>query len=153
MRVVIQRVKKAEVSVEGTVIGKVGLGYLVLLGVGEGDDEQTVRTYADKMLKLRIFADENGKTNKSLADVGGGLLIVSQFTLYADCRKGNRPSFVKAGTPERAKELYEYFTAYCTEQGYEAQTGEFGAHMEISLVNDGPFTIVLDESLAAGHTA
>ncbi len=147
MRLVIQRVKRAEVAVFGEYRGRIGQGYVALLGVGEEDDEQTVRLYADKMLKLRIFADENGKTNRALADVGGGLMLISQFTLYADCRKGNRPSFTKAGEPKRAKELYEFFAAYLREKGVDVVTGEFGAHMEISLVNDGPFTIVLDESL------
>ena len=147
MRLVIQRVKRAEVAVFGEYRGRIGQGYVALLGVGEEDDEQTARLYADKMLKLRIFADENGKTNRALADVGGGLMLISQFTLYADCRKGNRPSFTKAGEPKRAKELYEFFAAYLIEKGVDVVTGEFGAHMEISLVNDGPFTIVLDESL------
>lgn len=149
MKLVIQRVKRAEVSVGGTVIGAIKSGFVVLLGVGAEDTEETVRLYADKMLRLRIFADENGKTNLALSEVKGELLIISQFTLYADCRKGNRPSFVKAGDPGRAEELYQYFTAYCRDKAAKVEMGEFGAHMEVSLVNDGPFTVVLDESLAA----
>ncbi len=147
MRLVIQRVTKAEVSVEGVVRGRIGQGYVVLLGVGAEDEEKTARVYADKLLKLRIFADESGRTNRSLADVGGEVMVVSQFTLYADCKKGSRPSFIRAGEPARARELYEYFVAYLKEKGVTAATGEFGAHMEVSLVNDGPFTIILDESL------
>lgn len=147
MRLVIQRVTSASVAIEGEVVGAIGKGYLVLLGVGKGDTEQTADFYIDKMLKLRIFADENGKTNLSLADVGGELLIVSQFTLYADCSHGNRPSFIYAGGPEEANRLYEYFVAKCRERVAKTETGRFGADMAVSLVNDGPFTIVLDENL------
>lgn len=147
MRLVIQRVTSASVEVEGKVIGSIGRGYMVLLGVGQKDDEQIARQYAEKLLKLRIFEDENGKTNRSLADVEGELLIISQFTLYADCRHGNRPSFTGAGAPQEANRLYEYFVKYCRERVAKVETGEFGADMKVSLVNDGPFTIVLDESI------
>lgn len=147
MRLVIQRVTSASVAVGGEIVGAVGKGYLVLLGVGKDDTEQTADFYIDKMLKLRIFADGNGKTNLSLSDVGGGLLIVSQFTLYADCSHGNRPSFTNAGGAAQAERLYEYFAQRCRERVPDTQTGRFGADMEVSLVNDGPFTIVLDENL------
>lgn len=148
MKLVIQRVTKASVEIEGTFVGAIGKGCLVFLGVGEGDTEQTVQLYADKLLKLRLFADEAGKTNLSIREIGGGLLIVSQFTLYADCRKGNRPSFTKAGKPEDAKRLYEAFISYCKKQIPIVETGEFGAEMQVNLVNDGPFTVILGEELA-----
>lgn len=151
MRLVIQRVTSASVTIGGESVGAIGKGYLVLLGVGKGDTEQTADFYIEKMLKLRIFADENGKTNLSLADVGGGLLIVSQFTLYADCSHGNRPSFIDAGNAEEANRLYEYFAAKCRERVAKVETGRFGADMAVSLVNDGPFTIVLDETLVNRH--
>ncbi len=151
MRLVIQRVTEASVEVEGKIIGQIGKGFLVLLGVGKEDTEETARFYLEKMLKLRIFADENGKTNRSLADVSGELLVISQFTLYADCRHGNRPSFTDAGNAETANALYEYFVAECRKQVARVETGEFGADMKVSLVNDGPFTIVLDENLMAGR--
>lgn len=147
MKLVIQRVTSASVEVEGKVIGSIGRGFLVLLGVGQEDNEQIAQQYAEKLLKLRIFEDENGKTNRSLADVEGELLIISQFTLYADCRHGNRPSFTGAGAPQEANRLYEYFVNYCRERVAKVETGEFGADMKVSLVNDGPFTIVLDESI------
>ncbi len=151
MRLVIQRVKEASVEVEGKIIGQIGQGLLVLLGVGKEDTEETARFYLEKLLKLRIFADENGKTNRSLADVAGDLLVISQFTLYADCRHGNRPSFTDAGNAEIANDLYEYFVSECRKQVAKVETGEFGADMKVSLVNDGPFTIVLDENLIAGR--
>lgn len=147
MRLVIQRVASASVEVDGQVVGSIGKGLLVLLGVGREDTEQTADTYADKLLKLRIFEDENGKTNLSLADVGGELLVISQFTLYADCTHGNRPSFIDAGGPEEAARLYGYFAEKCRERAKKVDTGIFGADMKVSLVNDGPFTIVLDETL------
>ena len=134
-------------TVEGQVIGQIGKGYLVLIGVGENDTKELADRYIKKMLGLRIFEDENGKTNLSLKDVGGSLLLVSQFTLYANCRKGNRPSFTEAGNPELAEELYEYIIAQCRKEIPEVQTGSFGAHMKVSIVNDGPFTILLDENL------
>lgn len=144
MKLVIQRVTEASVSIEENCVGKIGRGYLVLLGVGEGDNEEIAEKMFEKMMKLRIFEDEDGKTNCSIRDVKGELLIVSQFTLYADCRKGNRPSFIKAGKPDRAKELYEYFLQLAEERYGSCEHGEFGADMQVSLCNDGPFTIVLD---------
>ena len=147
MKFIIQRASEASVTVEGQVIGQIGKGYLVLIGVGENDTKELADRYIKKMLGLRIFEDENGKTNLSLKDVGGSLLLVSQFTLYANCRKGNRPSFTEAGNPELAEELYEYIIAQCRKEIPEVQTGSFGAHMKVSLVNDGPFTILLDENL------
>jgi len=145
MRIVIQRVKRASVSVEEKVVGSIQKGFLVLIGVGQGDDEATADKYMKKLLGLRIFEDENGKTNKSLADVDGQLLMVSQFTLYANCKKGNRPSFVEAGKPDMAEELYEYMVAKAREQVPVVETGVFGAEMEVSLVNDGPFTVILED--------
>ena len=145
MRIVIQRVKRASVSVEEKVVGSIQKGFLVLIGVGQGDDEATADKYMKKLLGLRIFEDENGKTNKSLADVDGQLLMVSQFTLYANCKKGTRPSFTEAGEPHRAEELYEYMVAKSREQVPVVETGVFGAEMEVSLVNDGPFTVILED--------
>ena len=144
MKFVIQRVKEASVQVEQEVIGEIKKGYLVLIGVSDSDTEQVADRMIKKMIGLRIFEDENGKTNLSLADVGGGLLLVSQFTLYANCKKGNRPSFIEAGAPDKANELYEYVIRECKKTVPEVQTGSFGAEMEVSLVNDGPFTILLD---------
>ena len=144
MKFVIQRVRHASVAVEGEVIGKIGRGYMVLIGVSDTDDEAIADKMLDKMLKLRINMDEEGKTNLSLADVGGELLLISQFTLYANCRKGNRPSFIDAGSPEHANALYEYIIARCKEQVPVVEKGSFGAEMEVELVNDGPFTILLD---------
>lgn len=145
MKIVIQRVLKADVTVDEKVIGKIGKGYLILFGVGENDTEEELPKYVDKIVKMRIFADENGKTNLSIKDVNGQMLIVSQFTLYADCRKGNRPSFVHAGEPAKANMLYERFVELMREQIEVVETGEFGADMQVSLVNDGPFTIILDD--------
>lgn len=144
MRFVIQRVTESSVAVDHAVIGRIGKGFMVLIGVSEDDTEETADKLVKKMIGLRIFEDENGKTNLSLADVGGGLLLISQFTLYANCRKGNRPSFIEAGSPEKANALYEYIIAKCREQVPVVETGAFGAEMKVSLVNDGPFTIVLD---------
>ena len=144
MRFVIQRVKEASVQAEQEVIGEIKKGYLVLIGVSDSDTEQVADRMIKKMIGLRIFEDENGKTNLSLADVGGGLLLASQFTLYANCKKGNRPSFIEAGSPDKANELYEYVIRECKKSVPEVQTGRFGAEMEVSLVNDGPFTILLD---------
>ena len=146
MKLVIQRVLNASVSVDQKVIGEIKKGYVILLGIGKEDTKETADAYLQKMLKLRIFEDEHGKTNLSLADVQGELLIISQFTLYADASKGNRPNFLNAAGPEIAEELYEYFVQRCKEAGYPVQTGSFGADMKVSLINDGPFTIVLDES-------
>lgn len=144
MRVLIQRVLEAKVEVEGNCIGKIGKGYLVLFGVAEGDTKEMADKLFDKMVKLRIFPDENGKSNLSLKDVEGELLVVSQFTLYADCKKGNRPSFINAGNPDMANEMYEYFLSLAREELGKVECGEFGADMKVSLVNDGPFTVLLD---------
>lgn len=144
MKAVVQRVAHAEVTAEGEVIGSIGRGFLLLLGVSDTDTEQTADKMADKICKLRIFEDENGKTNLSLSDVGGELLVISQFTLYADCRKGNRPSFIKAGTPKMANRLYEYFISRCRQHVEKVEHGSFGADMKVELLNDGPFTLALD---------
>ncbi len=145
MRAVIQRVLSASCEVEGSTTGKIDNGLLILLGAAADDTERECEKLADKISKLRIFADENGKTNLSVADVDGGLLVISQFTLLADCHKGNRPSFVKAGPPDKANELYERIMQLLEESsGRKVERGIFGADMKISLVNDGPFTIVLD---------
>ena len=146
MRFVIQRVNRASVSAEGRVLGQIGKGFMVLAGVCETDTKETADKMIAKMAKLRIFDDENGKTNLDINTVGGSLLIVSQFTLYADCRKGNRPSFIKAGDPQRAEELYEYILKKAQEFVPDVQRGEFGAHMKIDLENDGPFTVILDSA-------
>ncbi len=143
MRFVIQRVTEAKVDIEGKTVGSIGRGLLVLIGVGAKDSEEVADKMVKKLLGLRIFADENGKTNLALQDVDGQLLLISQFTLYADCRKGNRPSFTQAGAPEEANRLYEYIIRKCRESAH-VETGEFGADMAVSLVNDGPFTILLD---------
>ena len=150
MRFIIQVVSKADVKIEGRVKGSIDKGFVVLVGACEGDTEEIADKMVKKMLGLRIFPDENGKTNLSLSDVGGSLLIVSQFTLYADCRKGNRPSFIRAGAPEEAERLYEYVVAKCRESQVEVQTGEFGADMQVSLTNEGPFTIILDSEEIMG---
>ena len=144
MRFVIQRVKQASVQVNGESVGSIKKGYLVLIGVSDTDTETVADKLVKKMIGLRIFEDENGKTNLSLADVGGSLLLVSQFTLYANCRKGNRPSFTEAGAPDRAEALYRYIIDECKKSVPEVQTGIFGAEMEVGLINDGPFTILLD---------
>lgn len=144
MKLVIQRVSHASVTVDGTVIGKIGKGYLVLIGVGRDDTREDADRLIKKMIQLRIFEDENGKINKSLKDVNGELLLVSQFTLYADCRHGNRPGFTDAGNPELARELYEYMIAACRKLVPVVEQGEFGADMKVELLNDGPFTIILE---------
>lgn len=144
MRIVLQRVTSASVTVDGVVTGKIGTGYLVLLGVGQGDTEEDCRRLADKIIKLRIFSDENDKINLDLSQMGGSLLVVSQFTLYADCRKGNRPNFIQAGKPDEAERLYEYFVEYCRSKGQHVETGVFGGDMKVELLNDGPFTVILE---------
>ena len=146
MRFLIQRVSEASVTIDGSTAGQIGRGFLVLIGACEGDDEAVCDKLVKKLLGLRIFQDENGKTNLSLDAVGGSLLLVSQFTLYADCRKGNRPSFLRSGSPQRAEELYDYIVKKCRESGVPVETGEFGADMKVALVNDGPFTIWLDSA-------
>lgn len=144
MRAVVQRVGEAAVSVAGEVTGKIGRGYLVLLGVGAADTAVEADRLWAKLAALRINEDASGKTNLALADVDGSVLVVSQFTLYADCRRGRRPSFTDAGDPSHAEELYEYFCGLVRRDLGHVETGRFGAHMQVSLVNDGPFTIVLD---------
>ena len=144
MKLVIQRVQEASVSVDQKVVGKIGHGFMVLLGVSQTDTEEIADKMIQKLLKLRIFEDENGKTNLDIKSVNGELLIISQFTLYADCRHGNRPSFIGAGTPDQANALYEYFLSQCRKEIPVVEQGIFGAHMMVSLINDGPFTIVLD---------
>ena len=147
MKFVIQRVKQASVKVEGSVIGEIEKGYLVLIGVSDKDTEAVAEKMIKKMIGLRIFEDAEGKTNLSLADVGGSLLLVSQFTLYANCKKGNRPSFIEAGAPDKANQLYEYIIEESKKSVSVVQTGRFGAEMEVSLINDGPFTILLDSEM------
>ncbi|MCI9526899.1 MAG: D-tyrosyl-tRNA(Tyr) deacylase [Lachnospiraceae bacterium] len=146
MKFLIQRVKQASVSTEAQTIGKIGKGFLVFIGVSQEDTQEIADKMIRKLLGMRIFEDENGKTNLSLADVSGQLLLISQFTLYADCKKGNRPSFIKAGNPELAENLYEYIVSECKKKIPIVQTGSFGANMEVTLLNDGPFTIILDSS-------
>lgn len=145
MKLVIQRVAKAQVEVDEKIVGKISKGYLVLFGVKEGDTIEQADALADKLCKLRIFEDENEKMNLSINDIDGELLIVSQFTLYANCEKGNRPSFVEAMEPKRANEIYEYFVERCKEKVRKVEKGVFGAHMKVSLLNDGPVTIVLEK--------
>lgn len=144
MRIVLQRVKHASVTVDETVIGAIQEGFLILLGVCNTDTEEITDKMIDKVCKLRIFQDENGKTNRSLADVGGSILMVSQFTLYADCSQGNRPGFTGAGSPEHANRLYEHAIERCRQHVAVVEHGEFGADMKVELLNDGPFTLVLD---------
>jgi D-tyrosyl-tRNA(Tyr) deacylase len=144
MRAVLTRVKSASVSIGGETVGKIGQGFLILLGVGPEDTKETCRYLAEKALSLRIFEDENGKMNRSLEDVGGQVLVVSQFTLYGNCRKGRRPSFVGAAGPELGNALYEQFLADCESLGYPPQHGQFGADMQVESVNDGPVTLILD---------
>jgi len=146
MKFVIQRVNSASVKIDNRIAGSIGKGLLIFFGASASDNEEMLPKFVDKILKLRIFADENDKTNLSIKDVNGELLIVSQFTLYADCRKGNRPSFINAGAPDNANYLYEKFVLLCREQIDKVATGEFGANMKVSLENDGPFTIILDSA-------
>ena len=147
MKFVIQRVKQASVKVEGSVIGEIEKGYLVLIGVSDKDTEAVADKMIKKMIGLRIFEDAEGKTNLSLADVGGSLLLVSQFTLYANCKKGNRPSFIEAGAPDKANQLYEYIIEESKKSVSVVQTGRFGAEMEESLIKEGPFTIWLETAM------
>ena len=144
MRFVIQRVTEASVEIDGRIVGSTGKGLMVLIGVSGSDTKEIADKMIRKMTALRIFEDEEGKTNLSLDAVGGGLLLISQFTLYANCKKGNRPSFIEAGPPEMAEELYEYIIARCSESVPQTQRGSFGAEMKVSLINDGPFTVILD---------
>ena len=144
MKFVIQRVSSASVAVDGNMIGKINKGFMVLIGVSNSDTKEIADKMIKKMIGLRIFEDENGKTNLALADVDGSLLLISQFTLYANCKKGNRPRFIEAGAPALAEELYEYIISKCKESIPVVEKGSFGADMKVSLVNDGPFTVVLD---------
>jgi D-tyrosyl-tRNA(Tyr) deacylase len=144
MRFIIQRVTQAQCEVAGTITGHISQGFCVLIGVSETDTKEIADKMIKKMINLRIFSDAEGKTNLSLHDVNGSLLLISQFTLYANCRKGNRPSFTAAGNPTLANELYEYIIEQCRREITNVQTGIFGADMQISLTNDGPFTIILD---------
>ena len=146
MKFVIQRVNNADVTVDNKIVGSIGKGFLILFGAYETDTADMLPKFVDKIVKLRIFADENGKTNLSITDVGGELLIVSQFTLYADCKRGNRPSFIRAGAPDMAENLYKYIIARCKEHIDIVEQGEFGADMKVELVNDGPFTVILDSN-------
>lgn len=146
MKFVLQRVLDAQVEVDGKVVGKIGKGYLLLVGVTQDDTKEIADKMIEKVSRLRIFEDENGKINLSIDQVGGEILVISQFTLCADCRKGNRPSFVNAGNPEMAESLYEHILTRCSELFKNTQKGIFGAEMKVSLVNDGPFTLVLDSN-------
>lgn len=144
MRFVIQRVLESSVSVDGQVVGKIGKGFMVLVGVGAGDTREIADKMIKKLIGMRIFEDENGKTNLNLESVGGELLLISQFTLYADCKRGNRPGFTDAGAPDLAEELYEYIISECKKSVPVVERGVFGADMKVSLINDGPFTVILD---------
>lgn len=146
MKFVIQRVTKASVTIDGNVSGKIENGFMVLIGVCEEDTKEIADKLVKKLIGLRIFADSEGKTNLSIKDVNGQLLLVSQFTLYADCKKGNRPSFIKAGSPEHAEKIYDYIVELCKNEIEVVETGEFGADMKVELINDGPFTIILDSA-------
>ncbi len=145
MKIVVQRVKNAQVEVEEKTVGKIGKGFLVLLGVTHNDTKEQADYLVKKLCKLRVFTDENDKMNLGLKDIQGELLIVSQFTLYADCSQGNRPSFIEAAKPEQANELYEYFCAECEKNDIRVEKGIFGADMKVSLLNDGPVTIILEK--------
>jgi D-tyrosyl-tRNA(Tyr) deacylase len=144
MKIVLQRVSSAAVRVDGQIIGSIDRGYVVLLGIGANDSKEQVDRMVDKIMKLRIFPDADGKTNLSIGDVSGEVLVISQFTLYADCKKGNRPSFTDAGSPVLSEELYEYFIEACNGKFGRVAHGKFGADMKVELVNDGPFTIILE---------
>lgn len=144
MKFVIQRVSEARVDIGGKTVGKIGKGLMVLIGIGRDDTRETADRYLKKLLGLRIFEDEDGRTNLSLSDVGGELLLISQFTLYANCRKGNRPSFIEAGPPGMAEPLYQYIIDRAKEHVPVVEQGEFGADMQVSLTNEGPFTVVLE---------
>ena len=150
MKFVVQRVAHASVTVDDTVCGKINKGFMVLIGVGKDDDETIADKMVSKLIHMRIFEDENGKTNLALKDVGGQLLLISQFTLYANCKKGNRPSFTDAGSPDKANALYEYIISKCREEIEVVEKGIFGAEMKVELLNDGPFTVLLDSDEILG---
>ena len=145
MKLVIQRVKNAKVEVDEKVVGKIENGFMVLIGIRKGDTKKEADYLVKKLINLRVFEDENGKMNLNIKSVGGSLLLVSQFTLYADTSSGNRPSFINAAKPDMANELYEYFCSQCAKEGIHVEKGVFGAHMEVSLLNDGPVTIMLEK--------
>lgn len=151
MKFVVQRVSYASVTVEGKICGKIDKGFMVLIGVGQNDDEAIADKMVSKLINMRIFEDENGKTNLALKDVGGQLLLVSQFTLYANCKKGNRPSFTDAGSPDKANALYEYIIEKCREEIAIVEKGIFGAEMKVELLNDGPFTVILNSDEILGE--
>ena len=153
MRFLIQRVNRACVSVEEQVIGEIGEGFLVFIGISDSDTMEIANKMVKKLIDLRIFRDESGRTNLDLKTVGGQLLLISQFTLYADCKKGNRPSFIKAGSPEKANDLYKYIVKLCKQEIAVVEEGSFGAEMKVSLTNDGPFTVLLDSEEIMGHSA
>ena len=144
MRFLVQRVTRASVTIDGNETGRIGLGFFVLIGVEDVDTKEIADKMISKLLGLRIFEDENGKSNLALADVGGELLLISQFTLYGDAKQGNRPSYIRAARPETAEPLYDYIVKRCREEGYPVETGSFGAEMKCELLNDGPFTILMD---------
>ena len=150
MRAVLTRVKSASVTIDGGTVGSIGQGFLILLGVGPEDTEETARFLAEKALKLRVFEDENGKMNLGLEQVGGQVLVVSQFTLYGNCRKGRRPSFTEAAGPELGNAMYEKFLSICQELGFPPQHGRFGADMKVESLNDGPVTLILDTDQLLG---
>lgn len=145
MKIVVQRVKEAKVEVDNEIVGKIEKGFLVLIGITHTDTKENADYLVKKLCNLRVFADEEGKMNKSIKDVGGKLLLISQFTLYANCSQGNRPSFIDAAKPEQANELYEYFCEECRKKDIEVEKGIFGADMQVSLLNDGPVTIVIEK--------
>lgn len=145
MKLVVQRVDHAKVEVEGKITGQIGKGFMILFGAKEGDTKEQVDWLVNKVCNLRIFEDENEKMNLSLKDVNGEMLVISQFTLYGDCSRGNRPSFIEAATPNLANELYEYFMDECKKKGFNVQKGVFGAHMDVSLLNSGPVTIIMEK--------
>lgn len=151
MKFVVQRVSHATVTIDGKVRGKINKGFMVLIGVGQSDDETIADKMVQKLINMRIFEDENGKSNLALKDVGGQLLLISQFTLYANCKKGNRPSFIEAGSPDKANALYQYIIGKCREEISVVEEGEFGADMKVELLNDGPFTIILDSDEILGR--
>lgn len=150
MRFVVQRVQHASVKIDGTIHGKINKGFMVLIGVGQNDSEAIADKMVQKLINMRIFEDENGKTNLALKDVGGELLLISQFTLYANCKKGNRPSFIEAGSPDMAEQLYQYIICKCREEISVVEEGKFGADMKVELLNDGPFTVILDSAEILG---